>query len=330
MQHSIIDLLFLGEVILMIFFISREPCTVSGCPCLIPGGYETEQRAFPVCCLRTPCSVAAFSIEKDEQTMLREMKQLHGSTIHALDGEIGSVDEILFDDAHWTVRYLIVKTGSWLSERKVLISPMSFGKVEQGWHTIHVNLTREQIKNSPDVDTDMPVSRQWETNYFDYYVYPYYWGGMGGMGMSGWGTYWYPGMLLAQPLGNAQTPEQIAEHQAQTHNDAHLRSTKEVTGYGISATDGHIGHVSDFIVDDETWKICYVAVDTRDWWPGKKVLIPPDWIVEVNWPDNRVTLNLTRDQIQNAPEWNVHDPISRTFENALDAYYAGKRYLSRG
>ena len=249
--------------------------------------------------------------------MLIEAKELHGLTIHALDGEIGSVDEILFDDEHWTVRYLIVDTGGWIFGRKVLISPLSFGTVGWEQHTLHVNLTREQIEKSPGVETDQPVSRQWERNYYNHYAWPYYWDGMGG-----WGAYWYPGTLLAQPAGDGETPQQIADDLAQDHADAHLRSTKEVTGYGISATDGHLGHVQDFIVNDETWRVCYLGVDTRDNWPGKKVLLPPDWIEQVNWPDKSVTVSVTRDQVQNAPDWDTRQPISPSFEDELYVYYA--------
>jgi hypothetical protein len=264
--------------------------------------------------------------------MLRGVKGLHGSTLHALDGEIGRVDEILFDDEHWTVRYLIVHTGSWLFGQKVLISPMAFGHQDWEQKRLNVNLTREQIKNSPGVETDKPVSRQWETDYYTYYGWPYYWGGMGGMGGGGgvggigggWGSYWYPGALLAHPLGNAELQQDADKRSPDSHDD-HLRSTKAVTGYGISATDGHLGHIEDFIVDDETWKLCYLAVDTRDWWPGKKVLIPPDWISQVNWPERSVTVNVTRAQVRNAPEWDPGEPINHAFEDQLYDYYAKQR-----
>lgn len=243
---------------------------------------------------------------------LREVKELHGSMVHALDGEIGRVDEILFDDEHWTVRYLIVNTGNWLVGRKVLISPMALGLLDWDRFTLNVNLTREQIRNSPGVEADQPVSRQWEMDYYDYYAWPYYWGGMGG-----WGSYWYPGTLL-----HADTPPRRGTDQTWDHDAAHLRSTKEVTGYGISATDGHLGHIQDFIVNDETWRISYLAVDTQDWWPGKKVLLPPDWIVQVNLAAKNVTVNVTRDQVRNAPEWDPYQPISHTFEDQLYSYYA--------
>src|SRR5436305_1256813 len=81
-----------------------------------------------------------------------------------------------------------------------------------------------------------------------------------------------------------------------TGGDPHLRSTREVTGYRISAADGDLGHVDDLLMDDESWAIRYLVVDTRNWWPGKKVLLPPPWIQRVSWIDQEVEVNLTRAQ----------------------------------
>jgi hypothetical protein len=261
--------------------------------------------------------------------MLIGANELHGMTLHAKDGEIGRVDEILFDDKHWTVRYLIVETGHWLASRKVLLSPMSFSQPNWPERSLNINLTREQIENSPDVKTDEPVSRQWETEYYGYYGWPTYWGGMGTLGgmstigMGSWGSYWYPGELLANP--NGVSPEMAAAERLHEHGDANLRSTKVVTGYSIAATDGNVGHIVEFMVDDATWKIRYLAVDTRDWWPGKNVLLPPDWIVDLNWPEGNVTVTVTREQVKNAPEWDHTQPITSAFEDELYRYYSRER-----
>jgi hypothetical protein len=231
------------------------------------------------------------------------------------------VVEVLFDDEHWTVRYLVVETGTWLFGRKVLLSPIAFEHVKWEEYQLHCNLTCEQIKNSPDVDTDKPVSRQWETVYYSYYGWSSYWGGMGG-----WGTYGYPGALFSQPFGIGGMGGMIPEPgevdaRGEEHSDSHLRSTKEVTGYRIFATDEHFGHIDDFIVDEETWKIRYLVVATGDWWPGKKVLMPPDWIVQVSWLDRSAMVDVSRDQIRNAPEWDSSQPIDQAFEEQLYKYY---------
>jgi hypothetical protein len=258
--------------------------------------------------------------------MLRGVKDLHGSTIHAVDGEIGRVDEILFDDEHWTVRYLIVDTGGWLLGHKVLISPMTVGLRDWERRSLTVNLTREQVENSPGVEADLPVSRQWEKSYYDYYAWPYYWGGMGSLG-----SMYYPTMMpAAAALDDAAAiPSEDEEHE-RDHFDRHLRSTKEMTGYTLSATDGHIGQIQDFIVDDATWRIRYLDVDTLNVWQGKRVLLPPDWIGEADWVERTVLVDVTREQVRNAPEWDTAVPITDAFEQQLYEYYARQPHVDHG
>jgi hypothetical protein len=224
---------------------------------------------------------------------------MQGWTVHALDGEMGRVEELLFDDEYWSVRYVVVETGNWLSQRKVLISPLAFTMLDAEKKTIHVNLTQEKVKNSPDVATDPPVSRQWETNYSDYYDWPYYWG-------------------KSDPARSHGDDEKL------DHAAAHLRSTNEVIAYTVLATDGNLGHIDDFLIDDVSWKVAYLAVDTQDWWPGKKVLVPPTWIESVSWVGRSVSVAATREHVQNAPEWETGQLVTATFEELLRAYYAYK------
>ena len=218
---------------------------------------------------------------------------MHGWTIHATDGVIGAIDELLFDDERWTVRYLVVETGNWLSGRKVLLSPLSFGALNHDAQTLHVNLTREKIQNSPSVKTDEPVARRREGYSFDYDALPRSW----------------------------SEEEKSAEYRAKLH----LRSTKEVSGYGIVASDGRLGHIEDFLIDDETWKIDYLSVDTRDWLPGARILLSSAWIDAVSWTGRSVTVHATRDEIKNVPEWVRDVPIEAAFEARLRAFYNVRR-----
>ena len=80
----------------------------------------------------------------------------------------------------------------------------------------------------------------------------------------------------------------MAEKVRKESTDSHLRSTEAVSGYHMEATDGEIGHLDGFIIDDEAWTIRYIEVATRNWWPGKKVLVSPAWIEGVSWPDSKV------------------------------------------
>jgi len=256
------------------------------------------------------------------------IKSLRGETIHASDGDFGSVDDFLFDDENWTIRYLVVDTGKWLPGRRVLISPASL-ETKARPSEITTSLSKEEIENSPDIYSDQPVSRQREAEYLDYFQYPYYW-----RGPALWGTTAYPfypagGAPLRYPdrvSGSTASAAAPAMERLPEAGDTHLRSATEVTGYHIEATDGEIGHVEDFIVDDNSWKIRYMVVDTVNWWPGKKVVVAPEWITGVSWPDSRVSVNLSREKIKNAPEYDPRTVVSRDYEDRLYEYYSHPKY----
>jgi sporulation protein YlmC with PRC-barrel domain len=245
--------------------------------------------------------------------MMRSASHLKGTTIAATDGDIGSVQDLYFDDLTWTIRYLMVDTGTWLPGRQVLISPRSVGTVTDE-HRIPVALTRSQVENSPSTDTDKPVDRQYEEEYSRYYGYPYYW-----TGPYRWGATAYPGEALALPVA----PEMVYTPPT---GDPSLRSVRNVTGYYIEATDGDLGHVEDFIVDTGEWALRYMVVDTRNWWPGKKVLISPQWIREMSWPESRVHVDMTKDAIKRAPEYDPEQPLAREYETRLFGHHGRRTY----
>lgn len=245
--------------------------------------------------------------------MLIKAKTLKGFKLDSLDGKIGEVSDFYFDDIHWAVRYLVADTGNWITGRSVLISPYALIAAHEKQDTIEVGLTKDQIKNSPSPDSHKPVSRQFENEYNGYYGWPTYWGGP-----STWGAY---------PLPVRDLQLTIAEfHDDNESHDPHLRSTDEVSGYHLQASDGEIGHVADFIIDDETWAIRYLVIDTRNWWPGKEVLVSPDWIKRVSWTDRKVFIDLTRDAIRAAPTYKNDEPISRSYENSLFQHYGSNGY----
>ena len=253
--------------------------------------------------------------------MLNSFSHLTGSTATASDGSIGHVKAAFFDDQWWTIRYLVVDTGSWLSERQVLISPFSVKQPLGSGGNIDLALTREQVKGSPDIDTHQPVSRQHELQFSGYYAYPEYWDG-GAL----WGMGAYP-MLTYTP-----TPAEIAAAKAMRQRDVraadvHLRSSTKVTGYNIQASDESIGHVQDFVFDDESWTIRYLVVDTRNWWPGgKKVLVATPWIDRIDWATSTVHVKLTREQVKNSPEYHEAQPLARDYEKQLHAAYDRQGY----
>jgi hypothetical protein len=250
--------------------------------------------------------------------MLMNATHLKGLVIRATDGELGSVDEFYFDDETWAIRYLIVETGGWLGGRRVLISPFSVTQTDWSGNRLDVALTKKQVEHSPDINTHQPVSRQHEAMYLGYYGYPYYWGGP-----YLWGPVFYPEGWSGSPQASA---EAMVERIRRESTDSHLRSSEAVTGYNIEATDGEIGHVDGFVVDEEPWAIRYIEVATRNWWPGKKVLVSPAWIERVSWAESKVYVGLSREAIKDAPEYVEPMPITREYENRLYFHYGRPPY----
>ena len=263
--------------------------------------------------------------------MLRSMKNLEDYAIRATDGIIGHVKDFYFDDKAWVIRYLVVDTDTWLSSRKVLISPISIGDPDWTDRVLPVSITKEQVKNSPDTDTQKPVSRQHEIQYLGYYGYPYYWGGAGL-----WGEGIDPRMMMTGYAGFPSTPHPIqseeemayARGEAARHqnDDPHLRSCKAVMGHHIQATDGDIGHVEGLLIDEETWAVRYVIVNTSNWWLGHQVLIAPQWIQDVSWSDATVSVNLTRQAVKDAPPYDSEAPLERKQEMGIHEHYGRPGY----
>jgi len=238
--------------------------------------------------------------------MQHNIKSLIGCSISATDGEIGKVEDFYCDDKSWTVRYLILKTGNWLSGRKALISTSAITKASWKTGLIPVNLTKEQIQGSPDIDTDKPVFRQHEQTLNDYYNWQNYWED----------GYYLGGIWCVTPLLDKKGLIERNQPDEQSRGDQHLRSCNQVTGYHIHATDGDIGHVNDFIIDDEDWQVKFIVAETHNWFGGKKVVIDVGHITEVEWNNSKVFVDITIDAIKNSIEFDeskfIHSKISKT------------------
>jgi uncharacterized protein YrrD len=240
--------------------------------------------------------------------MLSKAKTLKGYQLGCRDGEIGTVKEFYFDDRYWTIRYLVADTGSWLTGRQVLISPYALIAVDRAAQHITVNLTKKQIEDSPSLNSDKPVSRHFEESYNEYYKWPAYW-----RGQHAWG--------LSPYLVGRDCEKWEKDMQREKAAKFHLRSTLDVSGHDIQATDGEIGHVEDFIIDDQTWAIRYLVIGTRNWWPGKRVLVSPRWIERVSWSESKVFVNLSRETIKQSPEYTEESMLTREYEIELHGHY---------
>ena len=226
--------------------------------------------------------------------MLLDIKKISGHKLAASNGEIGHIKDFYFDDKTWAVRYLVVDTGGWLDDRLVLLAPHALGKFDQLEKILPVNLTRQQIENSPSIDAHRPVSRQYEENYYRYYGWPAYWEG-GGM----WGMSDYPVPMMSA------SAEHYRSYDYPRWDDINLRSTNQVTGYQVQANDGPAGPVTSFLIDDRSWAIHEIAVDAGHWYSGKEVLISTSDVSRISDEDSKVFVKLSKGDIRETDEHDV-------------------------
>jgi len=247
--------------------------------------------------------------------MLRSTNELIGYVLEAKDGKIGKCKDFLFDEEQWTLRYMVADTGRWLPKKKVLISPVFLGEAVWRSKLFHVDMAKEQVAESPPLDSDAPVSRKYEKYWHKHYGISPYW-----LGDGVWGTRAFPETLSLAMRGVADFDKPGEKP------DTYLRSCREVGDYHIQAKDGEIGHVDDFIMDDKSWTLYYLAVDTRNILPGKKVLISPWWVESIDWRKKTITLDLTREQVKSSPEYDPDKPVNREYEIRLYDYYGRPKY----
>lgn len=256
--------------------------------------------------------------------MLWNASKIEGYAILASDGEIGTIKDFLIDDTNWLVRWLVVDTGHWLSGRKVLLPSSAMVDIDSENGRCLMNLTMQQIKDSPDVDTERSVTRQMESHVYGYYGYSPYWtsgyGYMNGIGYPG--VYGYMGGIGgARPLSAESRVEEEIRDAQKEHFDVHLRSVAAVTGYHIHASDGKIGHVEDFLIEDADWSIRYLVVDTKNWLPGKRVLISPRSVKDIDWSGRLVNIVVDRQKVGGAPAYDASATVDQAYEDNYLAYY---------
>ena len=239
--------------------------------------------------------------------MLRRLRDYESFEVWSRDGrELGRVEDFYFDEDRWTVRYIVVRTGSWFTGRSVLLSPVSLARLEWDGARIDFKLTEAQIKGAPDADLAQPISRRFETEYSGYYGIPHYWAGSDLWGM------WSTPMEVQPPAGTEPRSSEQAMLEGQ-----HLRGVREVTGYHIVATDGEIGHVEDFLVEDRSWKIRYLMIDTSNWIGGRTVLVAPEWASRIDWVNQKVHVDVTRADVEQSPEYDPGADIDGKYEKRL-------------
>jgi hypothetical protein len=226
--------------------------------------------------------------------MMHLAQKVAGATVRGVDGEIGTLEDFYFEEDRWTVRYLLVDTGKWFSGKRVLISPMS---VRDGWGRtgVPLGLTKEQVWNSPEIDEGVSLSRACETNVLAYYGYPDYWGAA-----SIWGDYDSPMALAAGAAAESKSAPPVST--GIDPEARHLRSIKKSTGYHLHARNGEIGHVDDFLIGEQSWRIRYLLVDTSNWIGGRSVIVSSETVEGIDPGRGQLYVAADRDGIAKAPE----------------------------
>jgi hypothetical protein len=226
--------------------------------------------------------------------MLQSLNKIYGDKLGATDGHIGHVKDFYFDDQSWAVRYLVADTGSWLPGRQVLIAPHAFTGVWRAEKVLVVNLSRHQIEKSPSIESRKPVSRQYEEEFYRYYGFPFYWQGGGLWGMSN-------NPVVPLPWKPLATGASHANGQTQPRADAHLRSAQAVKGYQLQAKDGTVGHVCDFLMDDQSWVIAQLVIKTGHRFSGKEVQMPTTMVGRIGYEESTVFVNMTKEAVEQSP-----------------------------
>ena len=246
--------------------------------------------------------------------MLRSLRKIIGYTMRAIDGEMGRIGDLFFDDHTWTIRYFIIDTGKWFPGRHVLVAPSSIGEPDWETGTVPINHTMEEIRNSPGIEQDLPVSARERIDHDRYYI---------------WAPFWTP--IGSEVGGTAFAPvlENRLEERPEKMNPR-LRSVLEVFGYRLWTADDGIGHVTDLIGESGEWIIRYIIAGTRNWLPGRRVLISPSWVKNVDWANSSVEVELTKQQVKNSPEYDPAEPINREYEDKLYDYYGRPKYWHKG
>ncbi|WP_054635235.1 PRC-barrel domain-containing protein [Thalassobacillus sp. C254] len=260
--------------------------------------------------------------------MLFPAKDLVRFSIEATDGDIGKVDDLFFEEDNWTVRYMVVNTNPWLPGGKVLISPISIESVDLSEGVVRVDLTKDQIKDAPDIDSSEAISRQKEEEYHQYYGFSYYWPFAGY-----WGHHAYARDLAS--LGSDDLANKVKEQDTEENEQEgpKLRSAKELTGdwtgYNIVAYEEAAGNVSNLLIEDKTWKVRYMVVSSSKMFSSKEVLLSTDWVNEVDWVNGDIHMNVNKEEIEQAPDYETGNPVERSFEEDLYSHFKKENYWDR-
>lgn len=250
--------------------------------------------------------------------MILSVKDIFDYNLLAEDGEAGKVKDALFDESEWIIRYLVVETGGWLSGRNVLIPPSVLGAPDTARKEFPVSLTRDQIGNSPQLESGASLTRSHEEDLYRHY---------------GWEPYWVPEDAMGPLPGTVmvESGEQLAESEAavaeaERRAEPRLRSVKEMMGFRVDGPDGKLGKVDSFLMDDESWDLRYIILNTGNWLKSRLVPLSVRWLTALDWDRHKVAVDLSKKDIHDSPEWDESMPMPRQYEVDIHSHYGRTGY----
>lgn len=242
--------------------------------------------------------------------MLRTITAVTECNISATDGPMGQICGAYFDDEAWVVRYLVIEAGSKGRRRNVMIPPIALGEPQWSERLLPVSMSKRQIMRSPGTDTQKPVSREHALNCLNYYA---------GLG-------YYESDAEYQRLRTTTVSQMSAGSGRGADDDPHLRSTADVTTCRLDAADGDIGSVLGLLVDQKSWAIRFMIVNTGAWWHGHQVLIAPESIDDIHWADSHVVVDLKRQNVKESPAYDLHAPFNNQQGESTYRHYGLEGY----
>lgn len=249
--------------------------------------------------------------------MLWNASAIKGYTVQGTDGSLGSISDLLFDELHWGVRWLVVDTGMWLSARNVLLPLSVLGEPDPAHGQVTANLTMREVEKSPVIDIAQPLSRAVEEAIYKGYART---------------PYWADSLAAVNAVTGDPKPAWLSRSDASTagHDaaDWHLHGMAAIQGFGVEASDGEVGHVEDILFDSSDWTIRYLAVHTGVWWPGEKVLISPLSIERIDWARSILNLNVTLEKVKTSPPYRAGATVDGAYDQSFMTYY-GIRWISK-
>lgn len=259
--------------------------------------------------------------------MLRKFSNLKGLKVEGKDDELGKIKDFYFDQDYFILRYLVVDTGSWLKSRKTLISTAALENIDYQTKKLRVNLNTEALKDAPSLKKNKPVSQIKEQNLAEYFNWPMYW-------VPPYSN--SPGVSTDNVMrGKIPSFNNLTEEEKEIKSreqESNLRSFDEIKGYHIKAKDKEFGNLEDLFVDEENWLIRYLLIDTCNFLPCKNVLLSPEWIKNINWREKNISIDKTKEQIKNAPEYKEEKTeylVHRDYEKDLYDHYNEEKYWRR-